>query len=77
MSKLPKQLSCPECKENGEHRIHWAFICDDHPDGKWSWDIMNHDQTSKFKWPVLFDSNKEAKAHLNSILKDSIGEQIK
>ncbi len=74
--KLPEQLSCPECKEKGERLIHWGFLCDDYPDGEWSWNIMNHDETSKFKWPTAFASKDAAKTHVNSILKDATNGEV-
>ena len=74
--KVPSPLSCPECVENGERRIHWCFSQVDPPNGQWSWHVMNHDETSKFEWPASFDSLNEAKAHVNSILESATDGEV-
>ena len=72
MSKLPKQLSCPECKDEGKYLIHISVskYLDDVSDKPWSWEFLNHDGTSKFKCPVSFTSSIEAKAHISSFLEE-------
>ena len=73
--KIPSPLSCSECLENGKRVIHFAFEQDDFPKGDWSWNILGHDQTSRFRWPACFDSRNEARAHINAIIEEATGEK--
>ena len=75
---IPERIFCPECQEEGTPRMHMHFekIL---PDGLWFWHILEHDGTSKFQWPTGFESNKEAKDHIASIVEsaeNSLGEEI-
>ena len=76
--KVPSPLSCLECLENEKRVIHFAFEYsfgqDDVPHREWSWNIMDHDKTSRFRWPASFDSRDEARDHINSIIEDATGE---
>jgi hypothetical protein len=66
---VPDRLSCAECRENGENIIHFEFetLVDERPN-KWFWHILEHDGTSKFKWPVGFKSRPAAKAFVDKLL---------
>ncbi len=68
----PKQASCLECKAEGNFIIHTA-IMKDLPDGAWSWHLLNHDKTSKFKFPKDFESKSEV-LDFNQSLIDALTE---
>jgi hypothetical protein len=79
--ELPERLSCEECGTDQERLIHWAVSSEvhnegDEPSGPWSWEILNHDKTSKFKWPKEFDTKDRAWSHIRSILKEAMGDDV-
>ena len=73
-SKIPDQLSCDECSTEEHRIIHWAVGSDleDGQDpnalGPWVWEILNHDKTCRFEWPIKFDTKDDAWAHIHGIL---------
>ena len=79
MSELPEQLSCDDCATEKERLIHWAVSAEvdnegDEPKGPWSWEILNHDKTTKFKWPKTFDTKDDAWAYIYSIVAEAMGD---
>ena len=45
-------------------------------DGDWTWELLNHDGTSKFEWPDSFSSQNEASEHIWDLMTDGdTGEQ--
>ena len=68
-TKMPKRISCPECKKEGKSIIHTAVV-HDLPDGDWTWQLLNHDGTSKFEWPGPFSSQNEAEKHIWDLMTD-------
>ena len=80
-TELPDRLSCDECKEAGKGRIHFAYsqYVDEAPDGPWTFDILNHDGTSRFQWPYDFETKTKAEAFIQNILDEalaSLGETV-
>lgn len=82
MISLPEQLSCDDCNTGKERLIHWAVSAGvegpgAEPDGPWSWEILNHDKTSRFKWPYEFDTKDAAWAHIYGIIETAKEEVAK
>ena len=73
-TKMPDHICCPECKDDGKRILHTSIECelDALRGDRWTWHLMNHDDTSKFQWPDTFVSKQAAKAHLNSCLGEDL-----
>ncbi len=76
-TEIPSGIFCQECKDDGKGRMHMAVtsLVEDLPEGKWNWQILNHDKTVKFQWPRLFSSKDEAWSHIQGIM-DSVEEDM-
>jgi hypothetical protein len=72
--ELNLSLTCEECKAEGKHILHVAYITEvecpglPDPDGVWTWAVLNHDGNIKQEWPGKFVSNQAAKDHLNGLV---------
>ncbi len=72
-TELPDLLSCDECREDGNGRIHFTFsqYVDGIADGPWTFDIRNHDGTSKFQWPYDFETKRKAEQFIENLLDEA------
>ncbi len=80
-TELPDRLSCDTCREDGKATIHFTYsqYVDTAPDGPWTFDIRNHDGTSKFQWPYDFETKPKVVAFVQKVLddaKDSLGDTV-
>ena len=70
--KLPERLSCDQCREDGKGIIHFAYVraLEEEP-REWTFEIQNHDKTTKFRWPQGFNSKAKAVEFVQKLLDDA------